>query len=108
MQVENFIHKLYASLYYVCMKHFSLHSCILGKVFYILSLLFFFHLYRQNTVVVSANDIVITNVEQTDDGLEVTFYVRGGSGDTSGVISVDVVEEAVRVSITKLYIYNYT
>ena len=88
------------------MKHFSLHSCLLGKVFYTLSLLFFFHLHRQNTVLVSANDIVITSVEQTDDGLEVTFYVRGGSGDTSGVINVDVVEEAVRVSITRLYIYE--
>ena len=88
------------------MKHFSFHSCLLRKVFYTLSLLFFFHLHRQNTVLVSANDIVITSVEQTDDGLEVTFYVRGGSGDTSGVINVDVVEEAVRVSITRLYIYE--
>ena len=85
------------------MKHFSY---LLGKVFYTLSLLFFFHLHRQNTVVVSANDIIITSVEQTDDGLQVTFYVRGGSGDTSGVINVDVVEEAVRVSITRLYIYE--
>ena len=65
-----------------------------------------FHLHRQNTVAVSPNDIVITSVEQTDDGLQVTFYVRGGSGDTSGVINVDVVEEAVRVSITRLYIYE--
>ena len=89
------------------MKHLSY---LLGKVFYTLSLLFFFHLHRQNTVAVSANDIVITSVEQTDDGLQVTFYVRGGSGDTSGdtsgVINVDVVEEAVRVSITRLYIYE--
>ena len=71
---------IYASLY-VCMKHFSLHSCLLRKVFYTLSLLFIFHLHRQNTVVVSANDIIITSVEQTDDELlQVTFYVRGGSG----------------------------
>ena len=85
------------------MKHLSY---LLGKVFYTLSLLFFFHLHRQNTVAVSANDIIITSVEQTDDGLQVTFYVRGQSGDTSGVISIDVVEEAVRVSITRLYIYK--
>ena len=85
------------------MKHLSY---LLGKVFYTLSLLFFFHQHRQNTVLVSANDIVITSVEQIDDGLQVTFYVRGGSGDTSGVVSIDVVEEAVRVSITRLYIYE--
>ena len=63
-------------------------------------LLFLFHLHRQNTLLVSANDIVITSIEQTDDGLEVTFFVRGGSGDTSGVIPAEAVIEAVQVSIT--------
>ena len=61
---------------------------------------FFFHLHRQNTVLVSAKDIVITSIEQTDDGLQLTFFVRGGSGDTSGVITAGAVLVAVRVSTT--------
>ena len=61
---------------------------------------FLFHLHRQNTVLVSANDIIITSIEQTDDGLQLTFFVRGGSGDTSGVIPAEAVIEAVQVSIT--------
>ena len=56
-----------------------------------------FHIHRQNTVLVSADDIIITSVEQTDDGLQVIFFVRGGSGDTSGVIPVEAVIEAVQV-----------
>ena len=62
---------------------------------------FLFHIHRQNTVLLSANDIVITRVEQTDDGLQVTFFVRGGSGDTSGVIPAEAVVEAIQVSTTK-------
>ena len=58
---------------------------------------FLFHLHRQNTVLVSANDI---SIEQTDDGLQLTFFVRGGSGDTSGVIPAEAVIEAVQVSTT--------
>ena len=56
--------------------------------------LFLFHQHRQNTVLVSANDIVITSVEQTDDGIQVTFFVRGGSGE---VITANAVVEAVQV-----------
>ena len=56
---------------------------------------FLFHLHRQNTVLVSADDIVITSIELTGDGLQVTFFVRGGSGDTSGVITAEAVIEAV-------------
>ena len=61
---------------------------------------FLFHLRRQNSVLVSANDIIITSIEQTDDGLQLTFFVRGGSGDTSGVIPAEAVIEAVQVSTT--------
>ena len=39
-------------------------------------------------------------MEQTDDGLQLTFFVRGGSGDTSGVITAEAVLVAVRVSTT--------
>ena len=48
----------------------------------------------------SADDIVITRVEQANNGIEVTFFVRGGSGDTSGVIPAEAVVEAVEVSTT--------
>ena len=61
---------------------------------------FLFYLHRQNTVLVSADDIIITSMEQTDDGLQLTFFVRGGSGDTSGVITAEAVLVAVRVSTT--------
>ena len=37
---------------------------------------------------------MIIGVKQTNDGIEVTFFVRGGSG----VISVEAVIEAVQVS----------
>ena len=43
---------------------------------------------------------MITSIEQTNNGLQVTFFVRGGSGDTSGVIPVEAVIEAVQVSTT--------
>ena len=39
---------------------------------------------------------MITRIEHTNDGIEVTFFVRVGSG----VISVEVVIEAVQVSTT--------
>ena len=61
---------------------------------------FLFYLHRQNTVIVSGNDVVITSIEQTNNGLQVTFFVRGQSGDTSGVIPVEAVIEAVQVSTT--------
>ena len=39
---------------------------------------------------------MITSIEQTNDQIEETFFVRGGSG----VISAEVVIEAVQVSTT--------
>ena len=59
-----------------------------------------FPLFRQNIAVVSGDDIIITNIENTNDGLRVTFFVRGVIGDVSGVISAEVVEEALQVIIT--------
>ena len=44
----------------------------------------------------SADDIIITNIEDTTDGLQVTFVVRGMSG---GVITAQAVAEAIQVSI---------
>ena len=44
----------------------------------------------------SADDIIITNTEDTTDGLQVTFVVRGMSG---GVITAQAATEAIQVSI---------
>ena len=65
-----------------------------------------FPLFRQNIAVVSADDIVITSIENTNDGLKVTFFVRGVNGEVSGVISAEVVEEALQVSITNNVNYS--
>ena len=45
----------------------------------------------------SADDIIITNIEDTPNGLlQVTFFVRGMSG---GVITAQAVADAVQVCI---------
>ena len=44
----------------------------------------------------SADDIIITNIEDTTDGLQVTFVVRGMSG---GVITAQAAAEAIQVSM---------
>ena len=54
-------------------------------------------IYRQDTFV-SADDIIITNIEDTTDGLQVTFFVRGMSG---GVITAQAAAEAIQVNILK-------
>ena len=51
---------------------------------------------RQDTTFVSADDIIIIDIEGTADGLLVTFFVRGRA---SGVIPVESVVEAVQVRI---------
>ena len=66
-----------------------------------------FLLFRQNIADVSADDIVITNMENTSDRIKVTFFVRGENGeDVSGVIYAEVVEEALQVSITNNVNYS--
>ena len=55
----------------------------------------FIYNYRQDTFV-SANGIIITNIEDTTDGLQVTLFVRGVSG---GVINAQAVAEAIQVNI---------
>ena len=55
----------------------------------------FIYNYRQDTFV-SADDIIITNIEDTTDGLQVTFFVSGMSG---GVITAQAATEAIQVSI---------
>ena len=49
--------------------------------------------FRQ-LVLVSANDIVIRNIENTAEGIVVIFFVRGMN---EGVISAQTVLEAVQV-----------
>ena len=58
----------------------------------------FIYNYRQDTFV-SADDIIISNIEGTfctTDGLQVTFFVRGLSG---GVITAQAVAEAIQVNL---------
>ena len=57
--------------------------------------MFLFYLYRQDTFV-SANGIIITNKEDTTDGLQVTFFVIGMNGE---VINAQAVVEAIQVNI---------
>ena len=65
-----------------------------------------FPLFRQNIAVVSGDDIIITSIENINDGLRVTFFVRGMNGEVSGVISAEVVEEALQVSINNNVNYS--
>ena len=51
---------------------------------------------RQDTTFVSADDIIIIDIEGTAEGLQVTFFVRGS---VSGVIPVESVVEAIQVRI---------
>ena len=44
----------------------------------------------------SADDIIITNIEDITDGLQVAFFVRGMSG---GVITAQAAAGAIQVSI---------
>ena len=64
----------------------------------------FIYDYRQDTFV-SADDIIITNIEDTTDGLQVTFVVRGMSG---GVITAQAAAEAIQVSIFEGLISSLT
>ena len=57
--------------------------------------MFLFYLYRQDTFV-SANGIIITNIEDTTDGLQVTFFVIRMNGE---VINAQAVAEAIQVNI---------
>ena len=51
---------------------------------------------RLPTTSVSADDIIIIDIEGTAEGLQVTFFVRGSA---SGVIPVESVVEAIQVRI---------
>ena len=64
----------------------------------------FIYNYRQDTFV-SADDIIITNIEDTTDGVQVTFVVRGMNG---GVITAQAAEEAIQVSIFEGLISSLT
>ena len=55
----------------------------------------FIYNYRQDTFV-SANGIIITNIEDTTDGVQVSFFVREKIG---GVMDAQAVAEAMQVSI---------
>ena len=68
---------------------------LLSSIIIITCILFLFYESRQ-TISVSADDIIITNIEDTPNGLQVTFFVRGMSG---GVITAQAVADAVRVCI---------
>ena len=57
--------------------------------------MFLFYLYRQDTFV-STNAIIITNIEDTTDGLQVTFFVIGMNGE---VLNAQAVVEAIQVNI---------
>ena len=64
----------------------------------------FIYNYRQDTFV-SADDIIITNIEDTTDGLQVTFVVRGMIG---GVITAQAAAEAIQVSLFEWQISRLT
>ena len=53
----------------------------------------------------SADDIIITCIEDTTDGLHVTFFVRGMCG---GVITAQAAAEAIQVSIFERLISGLT
>ena len=50
---------------------------------------------RQSPIMIEPDDIVITNIIETNNGLSVTFYVRGQSG---APISANDIVAAVQAS----------
>ena len=50
---------------------------------------------RQSPIMIEPDDIVITNITETNNGLSVTFYVRGQTG---APISANDIVAAVQAS----------
>lgn len=50
---------------------------------------------RQSQIMIEPDDIVITNITETNNGLNVTFYVRGQTGTP---ISANDIVAAVQAS----------